>query len=114
MLKAFFEENPRGAGAFSGGTDSAYLLYQAAKYAQSVTAYCVKSIFQPESERDDVRQLANELGVKFRIVLLDILADKTVAKNTEERCYYCKKALFQRAVLPQGLKRNSLTPAIFC
>ncbi|MBR2879048.1 MAG: ATP-dependent sacrificial sulfur transferase LarE [Oscillospiraceae bacterium] len=96
MLKAFFEENPRVAVAFSGGTDSAYLLYQAAKYAQSVTAYCVKSIFQPESERDDVRQLANELGVKFRIVLLDILADKTVAKNTEERCYYCKKALFQR------------------
>lgn len=96
MLKAFFEENPVVAVAFSGGTDSAYLLYQAVKYAKSVTAYCVKSVFQPESERDDVRRLADELGVKFRIVLLNVLEDKNVAKNTAERCYYCKKNIFQR------------------
>lgn len=96
MLKAFFEENPRVAVAFSGGTDSAYLLYQAAKYAESVTAYCVESIFQTEDERDDVRRLADELGIKLRIVMLNILADKNVVKNNEKRCYHCKKALLQK------------------
>jgi len=96
MLKAFFEENPEVAVAFSGGADSAYLLQQAAKYAESVTAYCVKSVFQPESEREDVRRLAGELGVNVKIVLLNILEDKEVEKNTDQRCYYCKKNIFQR------------------
>ena len=32
-LKTFFEQNPSGALAFSGGTDSSLLVWAAAKYA---------------------------------------------------------------------------------
>ena len=48
MLKAFFTENPRAAIAFSGGTDSAFLLSQAARYARDVGA-CVIAVTDAET-----------------------------------------------------------------
>ena len=38
-LKAFFEENSKVALAFSGGVDSAYLLYAADSFGADVKAY---------------------------------------------------------------------------
>ncbi len=93
MLKAFFEENPKVALAFSGGTDSAYLLQQAAKYAENVTAFCVKSVFNTDEETDDAVRLAEGLGVRIVIIPVDILADENVAANPADRCHFCKKQL---------------------
>ena len=45
-LPEFFQANPEAAVAFSGGADSAYLLYAAARYARRVRAYCARSPFQ--------------------------------------------------------------------
>ena len=53
-LKQFFEQYPRVAIAFSGGVDSAYLLYAASKYAKQVKAYYVNTAFQPQFELSDV------------------------------------------------------------
>ena len=44
-LKEFFVEHPKVAIAFSGGVDSAYLLFAAKQYANEVKAYYVKSAF---------------------------------------------------------------------
>lgn len=96
MLKAFFEENPRVAVAFSGGTDSTYLLQQAAKYADSVTAYCVLTVFHTAEELADVKRAAEELNVPLKVVELDILAEENVAENTSKRCYYCKRQLLSQ------------------
>lgn len=52
-LSDFFKEYHRAAIAFSGGVDSAYLLYAALHYGADVTAYYVKSAFQPQFELDD-------------------------------------------------------------
>ena len=52
-LREFFEQYPEVAIAFSGGVDSAYLLYAARKYAKRVKAYYVKTAFQPQFELDD-------------------------------------------------------------
>ena len=38
-LKTFFQKNSKAALAFSGGVDSAYLLYAAAHYGAEVRAY---------------------------------------------------------------------------
>ena len=46
-LRDFFFQNPRAAVAFSGGVDSAVLLWAAKTYGQQVRAYCVRSPFQP-------------------------------------------------------------------
>lgn len=93
-LQGFFEANPQVAVAFSGGADSAYLLYAAARYARRVGAYCVRSPFQPRFEWDDARRLAGELGVELRAVEVDVLALPQVAANPPDRCYHCKRAVF--------------------
>ena len=92
-LEQFFTEYPKTAVAFSGGVDSAFLLYCAKKYAKKVAAYYVKSAFQPEFELADAKRFCRELDVDLRIINIDILSDKAVCKNDENRCYYCKKRI---------------------
>lgn len=93
-LEQFFKENPRSAIAFSGGVDSAYLLYAAVKYGAAVKAYYVKTAFQPRFEQEDALRMAEELGAEMQILSLDILCDKAVTANPPDRCYHCKKEIF--------------------
>lgn len=93
-LEQFFRENPKAAIAFSGGADSAYLLYAAVKYGASVRAYYVKTAFQPQFELEDARRFAQDLGVEMVILPVDILCVDAITANPPERCYYCKKVLF--------------------
>ncbi len=93
-LEDFFKANPKIALAFSGGVDSAYLLYAAKKCGADVTAYFVKSQFQPAFELADTKKLTDELSAKLRILECDILEDETVSGNPQNRCYYCKKRIF--------------------
>lgn len=93
-LKDFFEENPRVALAFSGGVDSAYLLYAAREYGAEVSAYYVSSAFQPQFETEDAERLAEELGIGMKEIPLDVFAAEEIVTNPPDRCYYCKKAIF--------------------
>ena len=93
-LKDFFAEQPKVALAFSGGVDSAYLLYAAILSGAEVRAYYVKSAFQPQFELDDALRLANELRADLRVLTADALADPRVAANPADRCYYCKSGIF--------------------
>ena len=95
-LKDFFRENPRVAVACSGGVDSVFLLYQARKYAQEVNAYFVKSAFQPEFEQEDACRSCEEIGVQLHVIEVDVLGEKDICSNPSDRCYYCKKAIFQK------------------
>ncbi|WP_455595432.1 ATP-dependent sacrificial sulfur transferase LarE [Cloacibacillus porcorum] len=93
-LSDFFRENPRAALAFSGGTDSAYLLYEALQCGAEVRPYYVKTPFQPRFELDDALRLTKELGAELTVIEYDILDDGLVAANPADRCYHCKKKLF--------------------
>ena len=93
-LRAFFQENPRLALAFSGGCDSAYLFYAATACGADVAAYYVRSPFQPAFELEDARRLAEELGERLRLIDVDALADPRVRANPKDRCYYCKQGIF--------------------
>ena len=93
-LEQFFKENPKAAVAFSGGVDSAYLLYAAVTYGSDVKAYYVKTAFQPRFELTDAEKLATELGIRMQVIHLDILSSKIITDNPPDRCYYCKKAIF--------------------
>ena len=101
MLKAFFEENPKLALAFSGGVDSAYLLYAAVSFGADVKAYYVKTPFQPAFEYEDALRLAEQLGAEMVTIHLDVLSDNAVAENPKNRCYFCKKRIFT-AILEQA------------
>ena len=73
MLEEFFEENNKVAIAFSGGVDSAYLLYEAISCKADVRAYYVKSQFQPQFELEDAKRLAEELHAEMTIIEKDLL-----------------------------------------
>lgn len=94
QLIAYFREAGEAAIAFSGGVDSAYLLYAAGKSGAKVTAYYVKAAFQPEFETQDACKLAEQLGCEMKILKVDVLACEEVAANPKNRCYFCKRQIF--------------------
>ena len=61
-LKEFFRQCPRVALGFSGGVDSAYLLYAGVRAGADIRPYYIKTAFQPRFEQDDALRLAGELG----------------------------------------------------
>lgn len=93
-LEEFFTQHPRTAVAFSGGTDSALVLWAAGRYGREVRAYYVHTVFQPAFELADAKRLAVELNVPLTVVEADVLAVPEAAANGPRRCYYCKRALF--------------------
>ncbi len=93
-LQDFFREHPKVALAFSGGADSAYLLWAARHFGADVCAYCVVSAFQPAFELEHAERLAHELGAKLKLIRADVLADGDIVKNPPNRCYYCKRRIF--------------------
>ena len=93
-LKEFFQAHPKAALAFSGGVDSAYLLYAAKACGCEVHAYYVHSAFQPAFELRDATRLAEEVGAPMTVLEADILSNSKVAANPADRCYHCKHALF--------------------
>ena len=93
-LEHFFKQVPRAALAFSGGTDSALVLWAARTYGCDVRAYYVNTAFQPAFELADAKKLAAELAAPMTVVEADVLAVPGAAANGPRRCYHCKKALF--------------------
>ena len=107
-LTVFFKANPRAALAFSGGTDSAYLLWAAVQAGAEVQPYFVRSAFQPRFELADAERLCAQLGLTLRVLDCDVLAQPEIAANPPERCYYCKRALFTRLLAAAAEEGYSL------
>ena len=95
-LRDFFQECPKVALGFSGGVDSAYLLYAALDHGAQVRPYFIKTAFQPQFELEDACRLCAQLGVELTVVELDVLQVPGVVENPPDRCYHCKRALFGR------------------
>lgn len=95
-LQDFFTEYPETAIAFSGGADSAYLLYAAKKYGKRTRAYYVKTEFQPRFELEDGKRLAETLEAELSVLEEKVLMEPDIRSNPKDRCYNCKKRLFQR------------------
>lgn len=95
-LSAYFSAHPKAAIAFSGGVDSAYLLYAAVQCGAEVRAYYVKTPFQPQFEYEDAQKLSRQLGVEMVTLPVDVLCREEIVSNPANRCYFCKRALFSR------------------
>jgi len=96
-LLAQYSDYPSLLVAFSGGVDSA-LAARAAREALAGPVrlvFCRSPLITAEEERQ-ARELAQELGLPFSIVELDVLTLAEVRHNRPERCYICKRALFSR------------------
>ena len=95
-LTAYFSAHPKAAIAFSGGVDSAYLLYAAVQSGADVRAYYVKTPFQPQFEYEDAQNLSRQLGVEMVTLSMDVLCREEIASNPANRCYFCKRTLFSQ------------------
>ena len=93
-LAHFFAAHPKAALAFSGGADSAYLLYAAGSYGCDIRPYYVKTAFQPAFELRDAERLCAELGAELTVLEADILALDRIRQNPKDRCAHCKSAIF--------------------
>ena len=93
-LSDFFAQHPKAALAFSGGADSAFLLYSAAACGADIMPYFVRSQFQPAFEHADACRLAAALGVPLRELEVDVLCEDTITANPADRCYFCKRRIF--------------------
>ena len=92
-LKDYFAQNPRAALAFSGGVDSAYLLYAGLHLGAELHPYYVKTQFQPDFEFRDAMRLCEQLGAEPTVLRLDALEDPMVRRNGPDRCYFCKRRI---------------------
>ena len=84
--------------AFSGGVDSALVVAVGHEVlGDRCVALTADSPTFPPEERAEARSIAQKLGVRHVIVESNELEDEGYARNSGDRCYFCKSELFQLA-----------------
>ena len=83
--------------AFSGGTDSTFLLYSAKQaLGDMVMAMTVKTPYIPEWEVEEAKRFCKDYAIKHRIINLAIAEE--IINNPSDRCYLCKKKVFSTII----------------
>jgi uncharacterized protein len=93
--------------AYSGGTDSTFLLKVASDVlGGGVVAVTACSQTYPIRELEEAKKNARRLGVRHLIIETQELHNERFASNPPDRCYYCKRELFSK--LWKTAKRSGL------
>ena len=81
--------------AFSGGTDSTYLVYKAREVlGDNVLAVTIKSQVLIDEDLKWTADFCNQIGIKQVIIDCDVFDSEQFENNPPDRCYYCKKMDF--------------------
>lgn len=93
--------------AYSGGVDSSLLLKVAKDVlGKNTLAVTAKSPLYPEDEIRQAKKIAREIGAKHVTIRTNELKNSDFVKNPSNRCYLCKKELFEE--LTEIAKKNNL------
>ena len=102
-LRALLRETRGAVVAFSAGVDSTFLLKVAhEELGERVVAATVRSHAFPKRELDEAMAFCRAEGVRHEILDIDELDIPGFAENPPDRCYLCKKALFERLLAFAG------------
>lgn len=97
--------------AYSGGTDSAFLLYVAREVlGEGVMAVLVDSPVLARRDRSEAIAWLEEWGVGYEIVSVDPFSVPEFAANDRLRCYHCKKNNY-RQILAAAERHGRTTVA---
>ena len=89
--------------AYSGGTDSDFLLNMAVKtLGNNVIAVMAKGDNVASKDVQDALRLAEKAGAKVFLETVDVFNVSQFRNNTKERCYYCKKNIMQAVINRAG------------
>ena len=96
-LHALLRGYGRVAIGFSGGVDSTLLLKVSLEVlgAENVLAVIADTPSLPRKEFAEAQHLAEGMGAVCAVIHPDELGDPRYAANPADRCYFCKKHLFQ-------------------
>lgn len=95
-LEGILKSIGRVAVAYSGGVDSTLLLRVAVDTLGADNVLALTAHAQHHAQREIVlaRKITEQLGVKHRVVPMDLYAIEGLENNPRDRCYLCKKAVF--------------------
>ncbi|MDY0091264.1 MAG: ATP-dependent sacrificial sulfur transferase LarE [Candidatus Vecturithrix sp.] len=96
-LQQILREMKSALAAFSGGVDSTLLAKAACdalgEHVQAVTAWSERA---HELDEQELKQLITSLGIRHHLIRYDEMEIPHFRENPPERCYYCKRWLFER------------------
>jgi uncharacterized protein len=82
--------------AYSGGVDSSLLLKVALEeLGERAVAVLASSPAYPESEQEEARTLAKQLGARLVEVTTSEVELDAYRRNNPDRCFHCKEELFE-------------------
>ena len=86
--------------AFSGGVDSSLLLFFAVQEAKrqgtKVIAVTFQTRLHPPCDLAIAERVAKEMGAQHVILYVDELEQEEIRQNPKNRCYLCKRHLFEK------------------
>ena len=81
--------------AFSGGTDSTYLLYKAHEVlGDNALAVTVRSQVLTGEEFEWTAEFCRSKSIRQAVIDYDVFASEQFGDNPPDRCYYCKRSIF--------------------
>ena len=97
ILEEYLRDTDSIAIAYSAGVDSTFLLRCAHDIlGDKAIAVTAVSPFFPKEELDEAVSFCKTEGIRHVITETDPLSDERIAANTPDRCYLCKRKIFEQ------------------